>query len=199
VRAHPECRTRVLYDAFVCLYPGRFDSAPYSAFRSAVSKIRAFAREQEAQSDPWPLEVIHGPTLASDKELEAAYRAQESADEGNDADHLFFASGTEDLAGALDSPASANIPARSSVSPPRETARPDSRHLGGERRSPRSVRRREHARSRLLPTVPATALDGAIERYLEDLRARKRARKTLEWHQAALRIWGASRSASHRA
>jgi site-specific recombinase XerD len=30
-------------------------------------------------------------------------------------------------------------------------------------------------------------LDGAIERYLEDLRARKRARKTLEWHQAALR------------
>jgi site-specific recombinase XerD len=32
-----------------------------------------------------------------------------------------------------------------------------------------------------------TALDGAIERYLEDLRVRKRVRKTLEWHQAALR------------
>jgi predicted RNA binding protein with dsRBD fold (UPF0201 family) len=30
-------------------------------------------------------------------------------------------------------------------------------------------------------------LDEAIERYFEELRIRKRACKTLEWHQAALR------------
>jgi hypothetical protein len=36
-------------------------------------------------------------------------------------------------------------------------------------------------------TFPVTALDGAIERSLQDLRVRKRARKTFEWHQAALR------------
>jgi hypothetical protein len=37
VRAHPECRTRVLFDAFQCLYPGRFPlhSIPPSRGRSA--------------------------------------------------------------------------------------------------------------------------------------------------------------------
>jgi site-specific recombinase XerD len=187
VRAHPECRTRVLFDAFQCLYPGRFDSVPYSAFRSAVSKIRAFAREQEAWPDLWPWEVIHGPTLASAEESGGAHGAQERDDEGEDANLSSFVSDCEERTGALASPASTSASAGSSVSPPQDTARSHSPHLGGERRPPRMVRRRGHERGRPRPTVPETALDGAIERYLEDLRARKRVRKTLEWHQAALR------------